>query len=115
MRTVDRRATVSVELLYFDGCPHRRQAAAAIVEAACRTGVRPEVRVTRVSDPRAAVRRRFLGSPTVRVAGRDVEPGADRRSEYALACRAYESENGRAWFPPVDLIAAALREAARES
>jgi hypothetical protein len=111
---VDRRATVSVELLYFDACPHRRQAAAAVAAAAHATGVRPDVRLTRVSDPAAAVRRRFLGSPTVRVAGRDVEPGADRRSEYALTCRLYESETGRAWFPPVELIAAALREAARE-
>jgi hypothetical protein len=112
---VDTRATVSVELLYFDGCPHRRQAAAAVADAARAAGVRPEVRLTRVSDSGAAVRLRFLGSPTVRVAGRDVEPGADQRSEYALACRLYEAETGRAWFPPVELIAAALRAAARES
>jgi hypothetical protein len=112
---VDRRATVSVELLYFDGCPHRRQAAAAVAEAARATGVSPKVRMTRVPDPGAAVRRRFLGSPTVRVAGRDVEPGADQRSGYALACRLYESDAGRAWFPPVELIASALREAARPS
>jgi hypothetical protein len=105
---------VSVELLYFAGCPHRRQAAAAVAEAARATEVRAEVRVTRVSDRDAAVRCRFLGSPTVRVAGRDVEPGANERSEFALACRVYESEAGRAWFPPVELIAAALREAARK-
>jgi hypothetical protein len=106
---------VSVELLYFAGCPHRRQAAAAVAEAARATGVRAEGRVTRVADPGAAVRRRFLGSPTVLVAGRDVEPGAGKRSGYALACRAYESETGRAWFPPVEWIVAALREAARAS
>lgn len=115
MRVVDTRATVSVELLYFAGCPHRRQAAAAVAEAARGAGIRPEVRMTRVSDPGAAVRHRFLGSPTVRVAGRDVEPGADERSGYALACRLYHSVTGRAWFPPVEWIAAALREAARGS
>ena len=113
MRAVDRGARVSVELLYFDGCPHWRQAAAAVAEAARAAGVRPEVRMTRVSDPGGAVRLRFLGSPTVRVVGRDVEPGADQRSGYALACRLYESETGRVWFPPVELIAVALREAAR--
>ena len=105
-------ATVAVELLYFEGCPHWRQAATAIADAARATGVRAEVRATGISDPEDAVRRRFLGSPTVRVAGRDVEPGAGERSEYALACRVYDSGTGRAWSPPIEWIAAALREAA---
>jgi hypothetical protein len=103
---------VAVEVLYFEGCPHWRQAAAAVGDAARLTGVSAEVRVTEVSGPGDAVRRHFLGSPTVRVEGRDVEPGAEKRSEYALACRVYETETGRVWSPPLEVIAAALREAA---
>lgn len=112
MARLDENASVAVELLYVEGCPNRRQTAAAIADAARVTGVRAEVRATGISDPEDAVRRRFLGSPTVRVAGRDVDPGVEGRSAYALACRVYESEAGRAWSPPVEWIAAALREAA---
>ncbi|MGH3046187.1 MAG: DF family (seleno)protein [Gaiellaceae bacterium] len=112
MARLDGNTTVAVELLYFEGCPHWRQAAAAIADAARVTGIRSDVRATRVSDPEDAVRHHFLGSPTVRVAGRDVDPAAQQRSAYALACRVYDSEAGRAWSPPVGWIAAALHEAA---
>ena len=105
MARLGRSATVAVELLYFEGCPHWRRAAAAIADAARATGVRAEVHATGISNPEDAVRRRFLGSPTVRVAGRDVEPGAGERSEYALACRVYDSGTGRAWSPPIEWIA----------
>lgn len=105
-------ATVVVELLYFDGCPRWRQATAAVDEAARITGVGVEVRSNRVSSPDDALRRRFLGSPTVRIEGRDVEPRAEKRSDNALACRVYESRAGRTSSPPVEGIAAALREAA---
>ena len=37
---------------------------------------------------------RFLGSPTIRVDGRDVEPGADERDEFVLACRIYRTPAG---------------------
>ena len=105
-------ATVVVELLHFDGCPHWRQAAAAVDEAARITGVGVDVRSSGVSSPDDALRRHFLGSPTVRIEGRDVEPRAERRSDYALACRVYESGAGRTFSPPAEWIVAALREAA---
>jgi hypothetical protein len=52
-----------------------------------------------VPDPEAAERLRFLGSPTIRVDGRDIEPGADRRTEYVLACRIYRTEERIAGVP----------------
>lgn len=52
-----------------------------------------------VHDPTAAKRLRFLGSPTIRVDGRDIEPGADERIEYVLACRVYRTEHGAAGVP----------------
>jgi hypothetical protein len=47
-----------------------------------------------VRDADAADDLRFLGSPTVRVAGRDVEPGADDRRDYAFSCRIYRGPHG---------------------
>lgn len=76
-------------------------------------GVRPKptVDLVEVADLEAAARLRFLGSPTIRVDGRDVEPGADERREFVLSCRVYRSEGGAAGHPDESWIRAALREA----
>lgn len=36
----------------------------------------------------------YFGSPTVRVNGRDVEPGADERDHFAFGCRVYDAGAG---------------------
>lgn len=41
-----------------------------------------------------AARLRFLGSPTVRVDGCDVEAGAEDRSDFGMECRVYFSSDG---------------------
>ena len=71
----------------------------------------PAIEMVEVSDAATAERLRFLGSRTVRVAGRDVEPGAEERSEFVLACRVYRSANGFAGQPDASWIRAALAEA----
>jgi hypothetical protein len=62
-------------------------------------GVKPMIELVNVPDDAFATRRRFLGSPTVRVDGQDVEPGAEERSEFVLACRVYSTEQGLAGRP----------------
>jgi hypothetical protein len=58
-------------------------------------GIDAEVRTSVIADQQAAERARFPGSPTIRVDGRDVEPGAERRTRYAHACRLYPTEGGQ--------------------
>ena len=43
-------------------------------------------------------------SPSVRVDGKDIEPGAESRTEYALSCRLY----GDRGLPSKELLVAAL-------
>jgi hypothetical protein len=66
-----------------------------------------------VPDADAAVALRFLGSPTVRVDGHDVEPGADERRDFVLACRVYQTDQGTAGEPDEAWIRAALKRASR--
>jgi hypothetical protein len=47
-------------------------------------GVREDVELRRVETHAAAVAERFLGSPTLRVDGVDVEPGAGERDDLGL-------------------------------
>ena len=52
-----------------------------------------------IPDSETARLVRFLGSPTIRVDGRDIEPGADERTDYAFACRIYRTARGTAGAP----------------
>ncbi len=80
---------MTVELLYFDGCPNHEQLLPHLRDVLEQAGVRETIRLRHVPDLTTAERERFLGSPTVRVDGRDVEPGADRRKDFGLKCRLY--------------------------
>jgi hypothetical protein len=51
---------------------------------------------------------RFLGSPTVRVNGSDVEPGGEDRTDYGLSCRVYVGENGVSGCPDAGWLREAL-------
>lgn len=67
---------MKVELLVTPGCQHAAAAAALLAEVLRERapGVTPETIV--VTTEADAARLAFPGSPTIRVDGRDVEPGA---------------------------------------
>jgi hypothetical protein len=102
-----------VEILYFEGCPNHEPARALVERVAAELRVEPAIELVEVVDPDAAAALRFLGSPTIRVDGRDVEPGADAQHEFALACRVYRTEPGLAGQPDEAWIREALTEAVR--
>jgi hypothetical protein len=66
---------------------------------AAELGVDAEVRATRITDQAAAERARFVGSPTVRIDGRDVDPEGELAAEYSLDCRLYWHEHRLAGYP----------------
>jgi hypothetical protein len=101
-----------VEILYFDGCPNHEAAQELVERVSSELGLEPELRLVNVPDGEAARRLRFLGSPTVRVAGRDVDPEAAERDEYVLSCRVYRTESGFAGQPDERWIRAALEREA---
>jgi hypothetical protein len=88
-----------VEILYFDGCPNHQDARALVERVSRELGLEPELRLVDVADEATARRLRFLGSPTIRVGGIDVDPHADERDEYVLSCRVYRTESGFAGRP----------------
>ena len=85
---------MKIEILTFEGCPNAQAARELVERVIADVGTDVELAHVTVPDPDAAERLRFLGSPTIRVDGRDVEPGAEERREYVLACRIYRTERG---------------------
>jgi hypothetical protein len=104
-----------VEILYFDGCPNYGAARAMVERVSRALGLEPELRLVDVPDEVSARRLRFLGSPTIRVAGRDVDLQAGERDEYVLSCRVYRTENGLAGQPEERWVREALEQEASEA
>lgn len=98
-----------VEMLHTEGCPHAEEYLPRLRRLVAATGVCDPVRVRTVTDREQAHRERFLGSPTVRVDGRDVDPGAGSRRDYALSCRLYRGPSGVSGMPPDEWVLALLR------
>lgn len=97
-----------VEILYFDGCPNHHPALALVERVSRDLGIDPEIRLVNVPDHESARGLRFLGSPTVRVGGVDVDPHTAERSDYALSCRLFRTEAGLAGQPDERWVRAAL-------
>jgi hypothetical protein len=96
-----------VEVLYVDGCPHYDALLVRLRSLIDDSGVPARVELRRIPDEAAAVGERFLGSPTVRVDGRDVEPGASERRDFGMCCRLY-GEQGTGVLPPDEWVLDAL-------
>lgn len=97
-----------IELLYFDGCPNHDLLLERIAGLLDGAGITTPLILRHITDVEDAQRARFLGSPSVRIDGSDIEPGADERNDYGLKCRIYRSADGLSGLPPDEWIIAAL-------
>ena len=104
---------MKIELLYFDGCPSHEAFLPRLRQLLAQTDVDTPVQQRRVESDAAAQRERFLGSPTLRVEGDDIDPGATERSDYGLKCRLYATEEGLRGEPPDEWVLSALQHAGR--
>jgi hypothetical protein len=101
-----------IELLYFDDCPNHEPLLARVRELVAQHGARATIEPVRIDSDEEAQAHRFLGSPTLRVDGADVEPGADERPGYGLKCRLYRGAGCLTGSPDDAWIVAALNSAA---
>jgi hypothetical protein len=99
---------MKVELLYFDGCPSYEALMRELGQLLDTERVGAVVELHRIESDEEARQQRFLGSPTVRVDGQDVEPGADTRQDYGIKCRLYRTEGEIKRIPAKTWILAAL-------
>jgi hypothetical protein len=83
-----------VELLFWAGCPSYPKALSDLRGALAETGLDPDcVIVSEVKSDSDAAVERFVGSPTIRIDGVDVQPPRDE--PVGLTCRVYSRRDGR--------------------
>jgi hypothetical protein len=87
-------AQPTVELLFWDGCPSHPQALADLRTAMSELGLDADAVVVReVDTDDRAEHEHFVGSPTIRIDGADIQDPGDEPA--ALTCRVYHRRDGR--------------------
>jgi hypothetical protein len=103
---------MKVEVLFFDGCPNSEALLPHLRALLTRAGADDaDVDLVRIEDAGAAAAERFLGSPTIRIDGVDVEPAADARTDYGLKCRLFATPDGLRGTPADEWVLRALERA----
>ena len=94
---------MNIQVLYFQGCPHHAPTVALVRDVLSQLGLAAELEEIEVTSPEEAQRLQFLGSPSVRVNGIDIDPEAPSRTDYSASCRMY---NGAGVPPRAYLVTA---------
>ena len=97
-----------IEVLYTEECPFWREVAKTIEEVFEESKIKAVVKRVKVSSEDEAKRLRFLGSPTVRINGVDVDPMV-KETTGAIGCRVYMYQGKMYESPPKDMIAKAVK------
>ena len=84
-----------IEFLWWRECPSWERALADLCAAVDERGFDPAaIELIEIEDEEAARREGFVGSPTIRVNGADVQP-ATADQPVGLNCRVYRRRDGR--------------------
>ena len=97
---------MKIEIFYFEGCPHYKPASERLRGVIHQEGISADVNEIEVPNEAAAKELDFVGSPTIRVNGVDIEPASRSAGGTGFACRCYPGG-----LPSTQMILAALREA----
>ena len=99
-----------IEFLYYADCPSHEEALARLKGAMAAEGVEADIHIIEVKSDQEAQQLRFIGSPTIRIDGEDIDPEGLEGQQYALTCRVYTKRDGRpSPAPETALIRARLR------
>ena len=83
-----------VELLFWEGCPSHPKALAELRAAMVDVALDPGAVILReVLTQAQAAQERFVGSPTIRIDGVDLQPPGEQ--PFGLTCRVYHRRDGR--------------------
>ena len=102
---------MKIEILYFDGCPNHKPAVEVLREVLREEGVTAEIVEVNVRDASMARETKFLGSPSIRVNGLDVEPEMRAARDYGMMCRTYAVDGRREGLPSREMLRKAMSEA----
>jgi hypothetical protein len=101
---------MKVEVLYFEGCPNHVPTVERVRDALQSENETADIEEIEVRTPAEAESLGFLGSPSVRINGLDIELEARGLTSYGFSCRTYLDGPTRSGAPSSGMIRRALNE-----
>lgn len=99
---------MKIEFLYFDGCPNHEAALTDLKEVLSDADIKDDIQIINILQPEDVSKHRFLGSPSIRINGKDLEITEDESTEYSMRCRRYKNGDRMEGFPSKELISTNL-------
>lgn len=105
---------MKIEMLYFEGCPNHVPAMETVRETLHSLGRNDEIHQIEIRTQAEAEVMGFVGSPSIRINGADIEPEARTAKAFGLSCRTYSYGSQRGGVPSHDQLRRAIEESIRE-
>ena len=106
---------MKIEVLYFEGCPNHIPAMQMVREILNSLGREDQVQEVEIRTQAQAEASRFVGSPSIRINGSDIEARARTSKGFGLSCRTYVDGVHFSGVPSREMVRRAITEAVRES
>ena len=103
------RTLIDIRFLYFEGCPSWNSGLANLRTALNSLSIPDNIQKIKIESNQSAQENRFLGSPSFVINGQDLWP--EKRSEYYLGCRVYQTPQGLKGYPTVEMLIAKIKSA----
>ncbi|MEM7346825.1 MAG: hypothetical protein AAF485_21510 [Chloroflexota bacterium] len=106
---------MKVTFLYYEDCPSHDVALERLCAVIAEEALSVELEVIKVETDEDAHALQFVGSPTIWINDQDIVP-PNPDAPFALACRAYQWEDGRiSPLPSPDMIRKAIQKAIQKT
>jgi hypothetical protein len=106
---------MQVSFLYWPDCPSHDKGLLDLQTALAAEGVETDIEIIEINSEEDARANRFVGSPSFRLNGRDIDPEGEKGQPYYLNCRIYHTDNGRVSpLPTINQLRQAVRTAREE-
>ncbi|MGP0565491.1 MULTISPECIES: DF family (seleno)protein [unclassified Nitrospina] len=102
---------MKIELLYFADCPNHEPALAMLQQVVAEEGVQADIQSIDITSQKMAQTMRFLGSPSIRINGKDVEGNSMADASYGRKCRIYLDSGKPSGLPSRETLKKAVVEA----
>lgn len=106
---------MNIEILFFDGCPTHKEAQSLTEAVLQEKGLEATFKITNVTNDDEAKKYGFIGSPTIRIEGRDVEKDAREVKDFGRKCRIYLVDGKTGGLPSKEMVRDTLREVLDEN
>ena len=105
---------MKIEVLYFEGCPNYEPAMEMLRDTLISLGRQDDIHRIEVRTQAEAEAIKFVGSPSIRINGYDIELWARTAKDFGLSCRTYLTGRHRGGVPSRELLHRAIVEGMRE-